>query len=107
MDDCQEFYSELGRRVRRAREELGLTQEALASLVSLTRTSITNIEKGRQKILTHTLMDLAIALQTTCASLLPEQDVPDGKPIEQWLKGRSSKERAWAKSALASIRKEN
>jgi transcriptional regulator with XRE-family HTH domain len=106
MDDHTGFYSELGRRVRKAREERGLTQEALASLVSLTRTSVTNIEKGRQKILTHTLVDLAMALQTSCADLLPEQGVPDEKSIEQWLKGRSAKERAWAKSAMAPTRKE-
>jgi len=102
MDDHEKFYVEFGRRVRRAREKIGLTQEALATLVSLTRTSITNIEKGRQKIVIHTLVDLATALKTSCTNLLPEQGLsPDEKPIEQWLKGSSAKERAWAKSVLA------
>src|SRR5688500_17669689 len=98
MDDHRAFYAEVGRRVRQAREERGLTQEALGSLVSLTRTSVTNIEKGRQKILTHTLVDLAVALQTSPTKLLPEQgSAPEYNAIDQWLKGRSPKERAWAK----------
>lgn len=57
MADYQAFYAEVGRRIRQAREKRGLSQEALASAVSLTRTSVTNIEKGRQKFLVHTIYD--------------------------------------------------
>ena len=69
---ARNFYLAVGRRVRKARRARSLTQEVLASLVSLTRTSITNIEKGRQKILLHTLADLAKALQVEYVALLPE-----------------------------------
>ena len=48
-----------------------VTQEGLAKLVGLTRTSLTNIEKGRQKILLHTFADLAAALRVAPAELLP------------------------------------
>ncbi len=49
------FYAEIGRRVRLARERLGLTQDYLAIQIMLSRTSVTNIEKGRQKVLAHTI----------------------------------------------------
>lgn len=103
MNDQDAFYAEIGRRVRKARDKCGLTQEALATLVSLTRTSITNIEKGRQKLLAHTIMDLAVALRISPAALLPENHATgDGKKLDQILKERSPKERAWVKSILSS-----
>lgn len=74
LDDQVAFYAEVGRRVRRARERAGLTQDALASRVSLSRTSVTNIEKGRQKVLLHMLCNLADALGVTPEVLMPEHD---------------------------------
>jgi transcriptional regulator with XRE-family HTH domain len=65
------FYAEIGRRVRLARERLGLTQGSLATQVMLSRTSVTNIEKGRQKVLAHTICSLAGALNVLPAELLP------------------------------------
>ncbi len=107
MDNRDAFYVEVGRRVRNARDERGLTQEALATLVSLTRTSITNIEKGRQKLLAHTIMDLATALKIPPATLLPENhSTSDGKKLDLLLKDRSPKERAWVKSILNSKQKD-
>lgn len=72
MNHQDEFYEDLGSRVRQARLALNLTQEQLADLLDLNRTSITNIEKGKQKILAHTLVDLAENLKTTVAELLPK-----------------------------------
>ena len=107
MNNQDAFYAEVGQRVRKARDARGLTQEALATLVSLTRTSITNIEKGRQKLLAHTIVDLATALKVSPATLLPENhSTGDGKKLDQLLKDRSPKERAWVKSILNSKQKE-
>jgi transcriptional regulator with XRE-family HTH domain len=74
LNDHVAFYAEVGRRVRLARERAGLTQDALAGRVSLSRTSVTNIEKGRQKVLLHTLCNLADALGVTPEVLMPEPD---------------------------------
>jgi len=71
-DGRQQFYDELGERVQRARRKRGLTQERLATLIGLTRTSVVNLEKGRQKILCHTLVHLAKALQVSAEELLPD-----------------------------------
>ena len=45
--------------------------------VGLTRTSITNIEKGRQKVLLHQVYDIARALGTTPTSILPVEMVSE------------------------------
>jgi transcriptional regulator with XRE-family HTH domain len=72
LNDQVAFYAEVGRRVRLARERAGLTQDVLAGRVALSRTSVTNIEKGRQKVLLHTLCNLADALGVTPEVLMPE-----------------------------------
>ncbi|KAM3108256.1 helix-turn-helix domain-containing protein [Phormidesmis sp. 146-33] len=69
-----EFYEELGRRINATRKQRGLTQEELADRVGLTRTSITNIEKGRQKVLSHLLVELSDALNVSLHDLLPNPD---------------------------------
>lgn len=60
-----------GAGLRRVREEVGLTQEELASRAGLSRTSVVNIEHGRQGVSLATLYDLARALDAAPASLLP------------------------------------
>ncbi len=70
------FYEELGLRILAKRRDRKVTQEKLAELVGLTRTSITNIEKGRQKVLAHVLLELAEALNTDVADLLPARRSP-------------------------------
>ena len=54
------------------------TQQALADKVSLTRTSITNIERGRQHIQLHTLYSLAKALEVEVVDLLPARKSVEG-----------------------------
>lgn len=107
MTDPQQVYGEVGRRIKRTREKRGLTQEALASLIPLTRTSITNIEKGRQRIMVHTLLDLAAALRVSPSALLPSAPRKDsGEPLEELLQQRPRKERDWIRAVLGSEKKE-
>ena len=75
MDD--RIYRVFGSRVREAREKAEVTQEELGRRVALSRTSITNIEKGRQRILLHQLVDFAKALEVEPAALMEPQDSPD------------------------------
>ena len=71
MTGTDSLYARLGDLVRLHRKRIGVTQAEVGKRIGLSRTSITNIEKGRQKILLHQLYDIATALQTTPESLLP------------------------------------
>jgi transcriptional regulator with XRE-family HTH domain len=75
----KDFYLELGRRIRKARKNLHLTQQELADFLDLNRTSITNIEKGKQKLLAYMLVEFATKLKVTVNELLPENNI---KPKE-------------------------
>jgi transcriptional regulator with XRE-family HTH domain len=67
-----DVYGHIGRAIARARRDSGLSQTELATAIGLSRTSISNIEKGRQKMLAHTLVDIAEALSVAIGSLLPD-----------------------------------
>ena len=66
-----EFYRDVGSRIRTARESKSLSQDAVARKVGLSRTSLTNIEKGRQRLLLHTFVGIARELEISAADLLP------------------------------------
>jgi transcriptional regulator with XRE-family HTH domain len=104
MNVAHVFYSQLGTKIKKRREGLGLTQEALASLIDLSRTSVTNIEKGRQKLLLHTFIDIASALRVLPAALLPDAVPIVGEDVEELLKDRPSKERDWIASTVKAAR---
>jgi transcriptional regulator with XRE-family HTH domain len=57
-----EFLEAFGRAVRRLRQDRGMTQGELAARLSLGRTSITNLEKGRQSPPLSMLPEIASAL---------------------------------------------
>ena len=72
--DQNALYAQVGQSVQRLRRARKLTQQALGEKVRLSRTSITNIEKGRQKVLVHTLAELAQVLNASVAELMPRAD---------------------------------
>lgn len=106
MIDADSLYLRLGDLVRQHRRRVRprLTQEEVAKRVGLTRTSITNIEKGRQRIQLHQLYDLAAAIETTPESLLPEMmPVAPSKEIDRRLREKadaSPDEREWMKRII-------
>jgi transcriptional regulator with XRE-family HTH domain len=102
MADLGTFYREVGQNVRTKREQIGLTQEALASQVDLTRTSITNIEKGRQKLLLHTFVDIAHALGVDPSLLLPEVMGGSKERLDAKLKEYSASQQEWIKTTIES-----
>ena len=70
------FYEELGRNINAARRGKNVTQQQLADAIGISRPSLTNIEKGNQKILIHTVFELAGALGIDVAVLLPARNRP-------------------------------
>lgn len=99
------LYVEFGRLVREHRLRLKLTQIELARKIGLTRTSVTNIEKGRQKVLLHQVFLIADALGVSAESLVPPA-VSSGvaAEIEAKLEGHFTgvDEREWARRIVVS-----
>jgi transcriptional regulator with XRE-family HTH domain len=69
--DTNDFYREFGNRLRAAREATGLTQAELADRVAMSRPSIANVERGRQRIAVHQLVAIALALGVEPSRLFP------------------------------------
>lgn len=65
------FYFELGQRIKAARYDRSVRQEDLAKKLGLSRTSLTNIEAGRQSMLLHQFLAVERALGVPHLSLLP------------------------------------
>ena len=107
MKKVDRFYFELGKRIRKARIKQNLTQQQLAELVSLNRTSITNIEKGVQRLLAHTVVDLAAELKVPIESILPNNRAASSSmEIDRLFdKTSSPEERDFLESALNKISK--
>jgi transcriptional regulator with XRE-family HTH domain len=62
---------DFGRLLRSARRAAALSQQELGERVGLSRTSITNIERGSQPVALHTFIRLASAVGVPAAELLP------------------------------------
>jgi transcriptional regulator with XRE-family HTH domain len=65
------IYAHIGALIKTRRKHFKLTQEKLATQLSISRASLANIETGRQKILVHQLYNLAAALDLSPADFLP------------------------------------
>lgn len=72
MTTIEPIYLEIGRRIQRFREKKNLTQEVLGGLLqpSVTRASIANIEGGKQRVLLHTLIQIAENLEIDTTLLI-------------------------------------
>lgn len=68
--DEEELYRRVGSAIGRQRRRRGLQQKELALLVDLSRSSIANIEGGRQRFRVFTLVAIAHALRVTPSDLL-------------------------------------
>jgi transcriptional regulator with XRE-family HTH domain len=69
----RDLYEAIGVAIRKRRESIGMTQATLAESAGLSRTSVTNIERGGQALLVHQLLELARVLRVRPADILPDQ----------------------------------
>jgi transcriptional regulator with XRE-family HTH domain len=69
-----EIYRLIGSRIAARRKELRLKQAEVAAQIGLTRASLANIEKGRQKVMLHQIYRIAEALRIeTILDLVPRR----------------------------------
>lgn len=73
-------YKGIGKRIRKCRKDLGLTQQQLAEMSDLSDTNISHIERGATKLSLPSLIAIANALNTTTDYLL--MDVIDNSEIQ-------------------------
>ena len=101
MKDHAAFYKQVGERIRKERTTRKVSQEALAMAVGLKRTSISNIEKGRQRLLLHTFYEIADTLKSKPIDLLPPTMTPQliSATSSKTLQMLSAEERAFVVSA--------
>jgi transcriptional regulator with XRE-family HTH domain len=69
----QLFYAQLGDRIRERRRQRQMNQTTLGSLLGLSRTTVVNIEKGRQRLAVHQLAAVADCLGCQVGDLIPRQ----------------------------------
>jgi DNA-binding XRE family transcriptional regulator len=75
------FYSQVGEKVRFQRKKAGMDQETLARHLNLSRTTVINIEKGRQRLsLEHAWLASKI-LGISIEELLPSSEM---KTVDDW-----------------------
>ena len=77
-------YAIIGENVLRARKARGMKQEDLATAVGFLRTSVANIEAGKQRVPLHTLEKIAAALDVSPGELLPATWWPQSEAAATW-----------------------
>ena len=90
----------IGIQIKNLRSAGRLKQEALASRVGLSRTSITNIEGGKQRILIDQLYAIADALSVEPCRLLPARSQLNGSKGIPPNPRLSQEARAWVKKVV-------
>lgn len=68
------LYRIIGERLKQRRLEANVTQAQLAEAAGVLRTSITNIEAGRQKPPLHLLYKMCMALDMEVSSVIPANE---------------------------------
>lgn len=79
----KQLYQFLGTRLRERRHSLHMTQADLAIRVGLLRSSVANIEAGRQRITVHVLYDLCQALNLDVSTALPAPVLVESREAAQ------------------------
>lgn len=104
-EETDRFYVDFGRRVRAARASGELTQQALADALGLTRSSVANIEAGRQRALLHITAAIASATGVAASELLPGDTALTAPPaLHRDLKRLSDPNREAVEMLLRQIR---
>jgi transcriptional regulator with XRE-family HTH domain len=83
-------YLEIGARIRRQREQIGLTQEQLGEACDLSTSFVGHIERGSRKLSVESLFRIASVLGISADSLLfdrMEQETTLPSEIASFLKG--------------------
>lgn len=92
MFDDKKLYALLGERIKRLRrmQTPEMNQEKLGQILGLTRTSITNIERGKQKLTVDALYKLCETFSIEVSELMPTLPEVVVAPAKQVVVGGQS-----------------
>jgi transcriptional regulator with XRE-family HTH domain len=101
----ESVYARFGRDLQRLRRQRKLSQSDLARLIDpsgerLSRSSIANIETGKQRVALHLFLEIAQALKVEPKELLPAQSVAI-TPIVERTRNLSPPEQEWLTRIVA------
>ena len=94
------FYRTLGENLRKVRGAKKIKQGPLAGAVGLSRTSITNIERGRQRVDVELLVRLATTLGVAVNELVPSMRSSKQKALPRKARQLDPKARAWVQRII-------
>lgn len=103
------FYSAVGKHIRAARVDAGISQTILAQRIGFNRSSIANLEAGRQRIALHLFFLIAEALGINPMKLLPDMrllEVADSTTIQnlsEHLVGASETSQDFVRETIARV----
>jgi transcriptional regulator with XRE-family HTH domain len=101
------LYRGVGDLVQAARAKAGLSQAELGDRIGFTRSSIANLEAGRQRIRLHILALIADALHIETAELIPRASLGIAKDLSQVdLTGHDDITRRFVENAISQLDKE-
>lgn len=92
-DQINSLYISLGERIREERQKAKLKQTKFADLLGISRASLVNIEKGRQRAPLHVIYEIARLLKLSITDLLPTYDFQD-KDIDESIQKEIEKKSA-------------
>lgn len=70
--DLDDFYRQVGAAISYHRKRAELTQDQLAGVLGVTRSSIANVENGLQRSLFHSVLFIASAIGVDVTEIVPE-----------------------------------
>ncbi len=71
-----ELYRQIGDNIKKRRQSLKLNQTSLAKSINLSRTSLVNIEQGKQHPSVFVLLEISEKLGVTLHDLIPDRVNP-------------------------------
>lgn len=83
-----QLYEIIGKSIKDKRKSKKLGQEELAKVISLSRSSLSNIEIGKHQPSIYTIYEIAVALECALTDLLPSIEVYESStsPIDEQFK---------------------
>lgn len=77
------IYRDIGKRIQKAREESGMSQEELASALGITQSALSNYELGKRRLYLANLEQLANVLGRPLSYFMEEGPSADSSAVEK------------------------